>query len=347
MNKIQYTANPKSRYSNFELLRIIAMFLVLVVHANFFTLSAPTIQEIETTPLPSFIRILLQSISILCVNMFVLISGWFGIKFSTRKVVSFLFQCSFFLVGIYIICIIFNISSLNFKGILECFCLTPWNWFIKAYLLLMIISPILNIYIEKSSEKQIRGFLISFYLFQTFFGWLNGAVLFFVSGCSTISFIGLYILARYIRLYPPQILAKQNLKKKIFIFMIIILLQALICFININTINRVFSYISPLVIISSIYLLSIFESLKFQSNTINYIAESSFAVFLLHTNPNLCNKYFQGYITSIYNHSNGILCIFNILLFLIAIFIMAVIIDKVRIHIWNFISTHFSKNFND
>lgn len=46
----------KERLSNFELLRIIAMFLVLVVHADFFALGAPNREDVITEPLSSFGR---------------------------------------------------------------------------------------------------------------------------------------------------------------------------------------------------------------------------------------------------------------------------------------------------
>lgn len=50
-----------------ELLRIIAMFLVLVVHADFFSLGAPTLYKIKENELSSLRRIFIQAISIRCV----------------------------------------------------------------------------------------------------------------------------------------------------------------------------------------------------------------------------------------------------------------------------------------
>ena len=41
------------RQSNFELLRIIAMFLVLVVHADYFSLGAPSYQDCVNCPIQS------------------------------------------------------------------------------------------------------------------------------------------------------------------------------------------------------------------------------------------------------------------------------------------------------
>ena len=64
----------KERDSNLELLRIIAMLLVLMVHADFKALDTPTVGEIINNPESSFLRFLCESISIICVNVFIFIT---------------------------------------------------------------------------------------------------------------------------------------------------------------------------------------------------------------------------------------------------------------------------------
>lgn len=85
----------ESRLSNFELLRCIAMFLVLMVHADFYSLGAPEITNIRDISLGDIVQLLIQGISIVCVNVFVLISGWFGIRPNIKSFANFIFQCSF------------------------------------------------------------------------------------------------------------------------------------------------------------------------------------------------------------------------------------------------------------
>ena len=84
--------SKKIRQSNVELLRIITMILVMIVHANFRALPSPTIEEVANVPTSSFLRFFTESVSIICVNVFVLISGWFGIKFNWKKLTEFLFR---------------------------------------------------------------------------------------------------------------------------------------------------------------------------------------------------------------------------------------------------------------
>ena len=158
--------NRQQRESNIELLRIVAMFLVLIVHADFFALGAPSHSEIKANLLDSSLRVFFQSLSIACVDIFVFISGWFGIKPKVKGVSAYIFQCLFFLIGIYAVTLIVGWSTLSIQGIRGCFAATSLNWFIKAYLLLYILSPVLNAFVETTSRKQFKVILIAFYLFQ-------------------------------------------------------------------------------------------------------------------------------------------------------------------------------------
>ena len=99
--------------------------------------------------------------------------------------------------------------------------------------------------------------------------------------------------------------------------------------------NRMFNYTNPLVIASSQYLLLAFSKMNFQSGIINKIAASSFAVFLLHTNPNLCKQYFIPTIHLLNKEFSGILFLITTLLFLISVFFVAILIDQLRIYLWN------------
>lgn len=331
-------SGKKDRDSNMELFRCFAMFLVLIVHADFFSLGTPETYEIDSAPLATFTRLLFQALSIGCVDMFVLLSGWYGIRPKAKSFCGFIFQCAFFLFGIYTICLIFHLSDLNMHGIKGCLLLLKWNWFVRAYILLYILSPMVNAYVDTSSERQHRMMLIYFFLFQTIFSWMFNASIFFERGYSTISFIGLYLLARYFAKYKPSI---SVLDKKVYFMVYIIssLLIALLFFISkkygINTLGtKLFYYNNPLVVISAFSLLLFFSKLKIRSKMVNWLGASSFAIFLLHTNPNLCKQYFIPTVRFIYTSHDGILCLLNILVFLLFLSIIAILFDQLRIVLW-------------
>ena len=97
----------KSRDSNMELLRIVSMLLVLLVHADYLSLGAPTTEDVATHPTESFMKMLVYSISTVCVNCFVLLSGWYGIRPKLKRLGEFLFQVIFICgtsLSIYLLC---------------------------------------------------------------------------------------------------------------------------------------------------------------------------------------------------------------------------------------------------
>ena len=344
-----WVESRKKRHSGIELLRIIAMFLVLVVHAGFFSLGAPTYEDILSDSLPSFMRVLFQSFSIGCVDIFVLISGWFGIRPKKLNICKFIYQCLFFLIGIYVFCLIFGFATFSLKGVAGCFLLLKWNWFIKAYLLLYIISPMLNAYIDSSTEKQHRMLLIYFYLFQTVYSWFSNAAFFFEHGYSTISFVGLYLLARYFAKYNDVLLI---LRRSLYLWFFIVstFLMAIIYFVairyHLNAISgRLLQYDQPLVIIGSLSLVIYFSKLNIKSSAVNWVASSSFAVFLLHTNPNLCLPYFVPTINNLYISYNGISCIGVIFIYLVSIYVLAIAIDQIRKLGWYWLNSKTSASF--
>ena len=56
------------------------MLLIVLVHANYFSLGFIDSNDVRTNPLPSFVKIFFEQLCVVGVNVFVLISGWFGIK---------------------------------------------------------------------------------------------------------------------------------------------------------------------------------------------------------------------------------------------------------------------------
>lgn len=325
------------------------MFLVLVVHADFWAIGTPTSTDIHNNVLDVIIRVFIEVFSIGCVDIFILISGWFGIHPKKKSFFKLLFQCLFFLIGIYIIALITGYSSLSFKGMIECVAGTKQNWFIKAYILLYILSPILNSFVENTSRKTFKYLLVYFFLFEFIYGWIFvSSTAYIANGYSTVSFIGLYLLARYYNIYKPYSSYFSNLSfKKTLI--IVLLTCSIITFLyiapsyllNINTTflgGHFISYISPLTILLSLLILISFSKINMNNQFINWLGASSFAVYLLHSNPNI-NYRFKEYIQCIYQTS-GNCALFKIFLFLLFIFFSAILIDQIRIALWNFICSH-------
>lgn len=201
---MMFKSQTLTRSSNIELLRLIAMLMVLIVHANGLANGFPNVNEIKLFPLNSISRVLTQSYSIVAVNIFVLISGWFGIKLTVKGIMNIVYQCAFFSLLAIIICGLINHESITPIALYKEIFGFDGYWFVSAYLGLMILSPVLNSFTESSSQNNQLKVLTLFFLFQTYFLLDVYDDAHFHNGYSCISFVGLYLLARYVRKFRPK-----------------------------------------------------------------------------------------------------------------------------------------------
>lgn len=321
------------RDSNIELLRIVAMLLVLIEHSGYMSINPPTSEESFLAPLLSLARCCSQSFTSICVNVFVLISGWFGIKARSSRIAEFLFQCYFICFVAYFVLLVIGITMPMSIGSWVNFLVFGDLWFVMAYLLLYLFAPMMNMFIESLSQRQFLYFLMAFTTIQ----FLHGFVIqvgWFGKGMSPLTLMSLYMLARYMRLYPNR-LTTMNKWMDFFVYFFMSLVGAVLTFVSVRhgaEGYRFFSYASPIVIIASVYFFLFFTKLSFKSRFINWVAASAFAVYVLN-----CEGHFWSFYLST-NHSwwqNGSpqSYLINTLLFDVAIFVVAIMLDKVRIKV--------------
>lgn len=335
----------KVRQSNVELLRIIAMFLVLIVHADFASIGYPTANDFSTSPTSTFFRILTQSLSFVCVNLFVLISGYFGINPKAKSVFNLIFQVVFFRIIAFIFVIGLGLSQLAKSDLL---CIVPGcgDWFIMSYLLLILFSPLINSFIKSTSAKQLLTYIIIFFTIQTIYGWLMPFGIFgFRNGYSVISMIGLYLLGRYIHLYGYRL---HKIAAKFLISGYILtctfttcLMCTVLKFIEIRFFldysYKLFdAYLSPFIIFSSVCLFLFVIKFDIKSRIINWVGASVFSVYLIHCNP-VIFKHYTNFCASLFEQYNTTQYLVLVTLFILSVFIVAIIIDKIRIIAWNYI----------
>ena len=79
------------------------MLFVLILHANYLAIHAPLPTDFRMHPESTILRCIIEALTIVAVNVFVLISGWFGIKFNFNKLSSLCFQILFFSLGFFIV----------------------------------------------------------------------------------------------------------------------------------------------------------------------------------------------------------------------------------------------------
>lgn len=329
----------KQRESNIELLRIVAMLMVLIVHADFAALGVPTSLDAHVAPGLTVFRYAWETLSVVCVNVFVLISGWFGIRPSARSFGKFIFQVLFFSLGVYgvgaALGLVENSPSAWVDMLL---CRHGLYWFIPAYILLYLLAPVLNAYLSHASRKQVATTLVVFYAFQWIYGFAFDEEPVFKFGYSAMSFVGLYLLAQYLRQYWAEQAARKRLLCLVVYLLCAVVLAGLgfaAAYFDVNGGQiHVIAYNNPIVVLESAALLLLFTGFRFRSKTVNFISASAFSVFLLHLNPFFYFQVFKPAISAFGRDYPAVEAFFLIAAFLIAVFALAVLLDRIRIFIW-------------
>lgn len=329
----------KERESNIELLRIISMILVLVSHASYTSLGSPTQIEISTSFDSSFLKGLSESLSEVSVNTFVLISGWYGIKVKARRFMELFFQVIFVSVFIFLLMRLLGLTpSMNVNEWIDLLLIKHKGyWFVKAYIILYLFAPVLNIFVNNVSRRQLKAFLIAFFVIQVIYGFYHYGG-WYAGGYSPLSFMGLYLLARYMRLYPNQY-TQFNKIVDLLLYFIISMFTAVsslaLTYIYDKGGTVLFLYSSPFVILSSVSFFLFFTKLSFHSKIVNWVAASCFAVYLVHNSPYVFQPYYINVIKQWYDTETSSYFLLNTTGLIFVFFVFSILFDKVRIWVWN------------
>ena len=291
----------KVRNTNIELLRILLMLMVIGVHYNLKGMGNAFLYTQQAGINISLANIL-ESICIVCVDTFIIITGYFQIekkKVDKSKILKYLIIIIFFNIIQYLICILifktpFNIKSLFSSAI-------SGKWFITIYLVLYILSPYINRLVNslrlKDFKKLVLILIFIFIIFQTFLtyinifipigGWSGIIDIGIDKGYTITNFIVLYLIGGYIRKvnYNPRI------RKSLLIYVISTVLIFVSWYILYHSEYRDYSsiqyyYNNILVVVSSIFLFIIFNKFKLKnSRIINFISKHNIIIFILSTSP--------------------------------------------------------------
>lgn len=273
------------RRSNIELLRIVSMLMVLAVHVDGASVGLPEpMGDIASMTARDVWRIAVETLAIIGVNCFTMISGYFGIRLRWRGVLSFLFQCVFYSVGICTVYAIFFPCKVSWTGWLESWMVLTHTdlWYVPAYFGLMLLSPVLNVVLDALSRRTFAVVLAVFIVFNQLCGWwMHGA--FNPTGYTLVQLVQVYMIARYIRLHVSIEGIRRHRKTICAVY--VASLVAIAAMAVYMPPLQAFAYNSPAVLLSTVSFFLIFLSFDFTSRRINYIARSAFAVYLIHKAP--------------------------------------------------------------
>lgn len=262
---------PIQRNSTFELLRIIAITFIFLHHClirlglmNYWNGDV----DIQSHKI---LGICLNSFFIIGVNLFILISGYFSIKFKFSKIIK--------LLCIILICqliyLFFAKGDTVQKILYDIVFLKTENSFIPSYIALFLLSPLLNKALNAYSFQDLKKIVLLVTIVNVFMGFTLGYVSIDPNGYNLFNFIYLYILGYFLRRMPS---IKISLLVTIYSLSVIgIILWAYFYKSNLSA----FAYNNPLVLLSACSFFLILAKFQLKNEYINKIGLCTFSVFLM------------------------------------------------------------------
>lgn len=290
----------KTRQANFELLRIVAMVMVIMLH---YLVKGEVAAPLSGNDTPAvFFAWLLEAFCLVAVNCYVLISGYFLVESDWKpgRVVSLLCQVLFYSMFIPIVLIITGVIPANdislYEWIEYAFPInTEHYWFATAYLMMYLFAPLLAAGIRQMDKRQLQI--------------VTGLLLFFVSFVKSIVpivfatdrygydfgwFLCLFVLAGYIRRFGIPWLEKRSHAVFLYVLMSVVTwMVALICcgLSDQSTVlstygDRTYNYNHFFCLVGAVSLFYVFKDSEIKpgkgAEVICKLAPYTFGIYLLH-----------------------------------------------------------------
>ena len=290
----------KNRITSLDLLKILAIFLIVSFHASFKGIPAPVANNLNW--FNQILYFLFYHFGELGVNLFMLITGFFLVnsrKVHWSKIIKFIIDVYFFSLISVLFCIIMNKYVFHIKDL---FPITfSYYWYITGYLIIYILSPFINRFIKCLSHKDFFRFLFILFvilsLIPTLASFITGNTeeLGFYNRFTWLLFI--YLVGCYLSIYRHQTKimiysVKEQLLILLKILITIISFAIFAYFAKINTglfslpVTLFWGPNSIVMFFMSLSIFALFYHLKIPNNKlISVISESTLSVYLLHEHP--------------------------------------------------------------
>ena len=358
--------SEKKREVNYELLRIVAMLMIVTVH---YLSKGNVLKPLSDAELNGADKAawFVEALCMGCVDLYILISGYFGCrsKFRLSKVMC-LWGCTiFYSVGITVILGICgmvpiggNYVSLTQMSVYDWVNVvfpvtTEEYWFITSYIIFYLISPFINAGIEKLDKKNFgRILVILIVILSVAKSILPVKIPFDRCGYDVLWFICLYLLGAYIKIHGFPLMKRPVLS----LFLSIgsatlswgISLVARYIYISRGSLgfyvetNPFYNLNFVLMMSNAVCLFCFFSCVRIQSvglsKFITTVSGCTLGVYLIH--EQLYFKYVWTDLSGASDYASTWKFIPHMILTVLAVFILCVVIEFVRKKITNAIVNH-------
>ncbi|MCD8309326.1 MAG: acyltransferase [Clostridia bacterium] len=302
-----------TRNYGLDILRVIAMLFIVAHHLTKSNIWGTVTESLLFKALSlNITAAFIDCFVIVGVNVFFLLSGWLKINLRAGKVVSLLAEC--WAIGIISVCLAAALDTAYYSSFADAALdavLFPFtHWFVPAYLLLCLLSPILNRITDNLSGKSALYALIVMLVIFCIVGFAGDYV--YVNGMQDggvnvkVSYTGTnagysviwacvcYVAGRIIRMHPVHKLQKAS---------VCFALYLLCCMVNFAVLCvtmavfhdaevtkwYIYCYNNPFTFVGSAFLLCAFANVKVKEGAgrfFAFLSAHTFAVYMIHSdNP--------------------------------------------------------------
>ena len=286
------------RRSNIELLRILSMLLIVLHH---YACRGRTLYPGDVPSFERFFQYALMQVGALGDDLFVLISGYFLIErpFSLRRILRLWGEVFFYSVTVTLIG--WAVSppeggvNLNALVSMAAPCLTGKYWFVTAYILLALLSPFLNRMLRALTRREFGWLLLLLFVsvsvlptfMQGFMGWSQLA-----------TFILLYCVAGYMRLYPDGVPLLKGCRRSfiaglgLFGLLLLFVAGCMLLGVRFAPFRYYMMFFTaihavPQVVIAAVLFWAFLQWEMRPNRFVNAVASTALAVYLIHENKAL------------------------------------------------------------
>lgn len=348
----------KKRNANFELLRIVAMLMILILHYNshadvLLHLGVPAgrVQLFST---------ILEGFCITGLNVYVFLSGYFLSKSRIKpsRIIQLICQVYFYtilisvammIVGVYVV----HTDDSVFKTVQYLFPISSEHyWFVTAYIIMYVFAPIMNAAVEVLTRKQLKYTILGLLIWFCF---IKSVVpVMFVTdhfGYDYGWFLCLYLIAAYVRKYDVVLFYNAKRSALVFVFscLMIGIMSIAIYYYNLRFgglnyyaevpihLNFIFT------LTGSLGLFSLFRFYKMKegwfADVVRFIAPLTFGVYLLHMHIEIKDRWVIWLTHLLGDVPTGsiILYLWHLIRSILLVFAAGIFVDWIRKMIFDYV----------
>lgn len=344
-----HTEKKTGRQANMELLRMLSMMLVVVLHFLDKGGNLPALTE-STMPAYGYAAWILESLAIVSVNVYMLLSGYFLIEssFKPKRLLGLLLQVWFYSIGIGLVAAAFGYlpeGSFGIHYLLTLFLPISMNhyWFMSAYVFMYLFVPLLSAGIKQLSKKQhqlvLGALLFAFCIIKSV---VPARLEADAQGYDCIWYLCMFVTAAYIRRYGLSFFKGKGRSLFVYlafaaaIFGVTFVLRAL--YLKTGSLGTIltgcYNYNHILVLAASLGVFYLFYHMQIKSERtgrlICRVAPYTLGVYLLHEHAAIRYEW-QQWIYAITGKPDNVGSLLLVTAFaVLAVFLCGVLLDMVR-----------------